>query len=241
MPSLRRSFSSPSVRSSPYPTVHSNSSTNGRIRANEHGARRSSGSATSERRVLADIEWWRVTDTQREVVPDEEERDQEDDPAQTLHGFTGRVLTLSGDGGDFRPQTPPLPTLHSHPTFGILQSLAPTNEFAALSIAPNSPTRRRHSRDSSFSSLSSTPEVSEIPLEALQLSIADAFALSDNGDSSAFPSFSRPSSRPAQSLFGQRSHSFSGFDFNQRDDPWELDPFSDLGGSSFSPDRNPFR
>jgi hypothetical protein len=36
--------------------------------------------------------------------------------------------------------------------------MPPTAEFSALSIAPLTPTRRRHSRESSASSLESTPE-----------------------------------------------------------------------------------
>lgn len=59
MPSLRRSSSSPAVRSSPYP-----SSLGAVHRGQPHGNRRSSGSETSTRRVLADIEWWKVTDGQ---------------------------------------------------------------------------------------------------------------------------------------------------------------------------------
>ena len=56
MPSLRRTASSPAVRSSPY--------SNGAVAARGHGHRRSSGSETTSRRVLADIEWWRVSDGQ---------------------------------------------------------------------------------------------------------------------------------------------------------------------------------
>ncbi|KAH7926629.1 hypothetical protein BV22DRAFT_1104156 [Leucogyrophana mollusca] len=239
MPSLRRSFSSPSVRSSPYPAALSNSSASGRVRVNEHGSRRSSGSETSERRVLAEIEWWRVTDSQREIAPtqDEEERDQDDDQAQDVgvHAHTGGVVTLSGDGSAERPQTPPLPSLHSHHIFGSLQTLIPTNEFAALSIAPTTPMRRRHGRDSSFSSLESTPEASETPLEGLHFSLADADPVT-----STFPSFSRPSSHSPSALFNLRSYSFAGFDFAQRNHSGELDQFSDLGGSSFSLDRNLF-
>jgi len=67
MPSLRRTSSSPAVRSSPY--------SNGALAARGNGHRRSSGSETTSRRVLADIEWWRVTDGQREASPDEESED----------------------------------------------------------------------------------------------------------------------------------------------------------------------
>lgn len=69
MPSLRRAFSSPSVRVSPYPALPSSRS----HRAHPHGHRRSSGSDLSDRKVLADIDWWRVADGQRERGGEEEE------------------------------------------------------------------------------------------------------------------------------------------------------------------------
>ena len=64
MPSLRRTLSSPSVRSSPY--------SNGLLVARGGGHRRSSGSETTNRRVLADIEWWKVTDGQCDTDADQE-------------------------------------------------------------------------------------------------------------------------------------------------------------------------
>jgi len=64
MPSLRRTVSSPAVRASPY------SNTPLSVRGNGH--RRSSGSDTTTRRVLADIEWWRVTDGQCDSSSDQE-------------------------------------------------------------------------------------------------------------------------------------------------------------------------
>lgn len=67
MPSLRRTLSSPSVRSSPY--------SNGTVVARGSGHRRSSGSETTNRRVLADIEWWKVTDGQCDSGADQESED----------------------------------------------------------------------------------------------------------------------------------------------------------------------
>ena len=67
MPSLRRTMSSPSVRSSPY--------SNGSLAARGGGYRRSSGSETINRRVLADIEWWKVTDGQCDADADQESED----------------------------------------------------------------------------------------------------------------------------------------------------------------------
>lgn len=75
MPSLRRRFSSPSVRSSPYPTFLSSSDNVGSGRLSGHGNRRSSGSETSGRRVLADLEWWRVVDGQRDSDADQDTED----------------------------------------------------------------------------------------------------------------------------------------------------------------------
>ena len=67
MPSLRRTLSSPSVRSSPYayPASSSSSSLNAHsARAANPQPRRSTGSDTSNRRVLADLDWWVVQDGQ---------------------------------------------------------------------------------------------------------------------------------------------------------------------------------
>lgn len=73
MPSLRRAFSSPSVRVSPYPALPSSRS----HRAHHpHGHRRSSGSDLSDRKVLADIDWWRVADGQRERGGEEEDEEE---------------------------------------------------------------------------------------------------------------------------------------------------------------------
>lgn len=71
MPSLRRTASTPAVpRSSPYTLA---------VRGNA-AHRRSSGSETSGRRVLADIDWWTVTEGQRAdtAVEDNQENDADD-------------------------------------------------------------------------------------------------------------------------------------------------------------------
>jgi len=67
MPSLRRTLSSPAVRPSPY--------SNAPLAARGNGHRRSSGSDTTTRRVLADIEWWRVTEGQCDPGSDQETED----------------------------------------------------------------------------------------------------------------------------------------------------------------------
>jgi len=83
MPSLRRTLSSPSVRSSPYQTNLSNNANVGPGgRSHGHMPRRSSGSETSGRRVLADIEWWRVVDGQRDADTEHESEERERDQLQ---------------------------------------------------------------------------------------------------------------------------------------------------------------
>src|SRR5258708_24643960 len=67
MPSLRRTLSTPAVRPSPYSSAP--------VAARGHGHRRSSGSDTTTRRVLADIEWWRVTEGQCDPSSDQETQD----------------------------------------------------------------------------------------------------------------------------------------------------------------------
>jgi len=99
MPSLRRTFSSPTVRSSPYPTYSPSSALYNASRAQGgHGHRRSSGSDVSHRRVLADIEWWRVADGQRLDQGDDfhqVEGDQDaDQRGRALDDQPGRATTL---------------------------------------------------------------------------------------------------------------------------------------------------
>ena len=78
MPSLRRALSTPSVRASPYPVIPSSRS----HRPHPHGHRRSSGSDVSDRKVLADIDWWRVADGQRERGGGGGDDDDDDDAAE---------------------------------------------------------------------------------------------------------------------------------------------------------------
>jgi hypothetical protein len=88
MPSLRRNFSSPLVRSSPY-----SSALNGAQVAGGRGHRRSSGSDTTTRRVLADIEWWRVTDGQCDPsVADQESEAPNRGDAQPVAAATPGVI-----------------------------------------------------------------------------------------------------------------------------------------------------
>ncbi|KAJ3904417.1 hypothetical protein F5879DRAFT_72384 [Lentinula edodes] len=82
MPSLRRTVSSPAVRSSPYPTLSSSGQlSSGPATRPGHSHRRPSGSEIATRRVLADIEWWRVTDGQRDL--EAEQNGHEQSPPRT--------------------------------------------------------------------------------------------------------------------------------------------------------------
>ncbi|KAJ7632772.1 hypothetical protein FB45DRAFT_514710 [Roridomyces roridus] len=138
MPSLRRSYSSPSVRSAPY-------SPGPAPRGSGH--RRSTGSETTIRRVLADIEWWRVADGQHEV-PEQEAEEQDDlDP---------------GEEQDL-PEQVPADAVAVGAFASEQQPEMPVNEMAALSIAPTTPTR--HALESSTSSLESSPDVSTVQAE----------------------------------------------------------------------------
>ena len=106
-PSLRRTFSSPSVRSSPYPLGLSNSNV-GSGRVYGHGHRRSSGSETTNRRVLADLEWWRVVDGQHDGEAGQETEESEQDQSQGHDGEPsfGNSQSSIGDAGVERPSTP---------------------------------------------------------------------------------------------------------------------------------------
>jgi hypothetical protein len=106
MPSLRRSFSTSSARSSPY---HATSSSSG-SRVRGHARRRSSASETSGRRVLADIEWWRVVDGQRDLDnPESEDRDRDENHDRqspvTEQALSGLSVDLT-DVGAGHPSSP---------------------------------------------------------------------------------------------------------------------------------------
>lgn len=105
MPSLRRTLSSPAVRSSPYSSLP-------QTRTGARSPRRSSGSDTTNRRVLADIDWWRVEEGQREVrgltphehlrqttpVSDDEELDQEEREPVPIAGVLARTAPAHNAG-----------------------------------------------------------------------------------------------------------------------------------------------
>jgi hypothetical protein len=108
MPSLRRTLSSPSVRSSPY--------SNGLLAARGGGHRRSSGSETSNRRVLAEIEWWKVTDGQcdSDVDQEPEDRNRGDQDVISLEASLGLGIRITqADNGVEHPLPAPLPWISS--------------------------------------------------------------------------------------------------------------------------------
>ncbi|KAF4614656.1 hypothetical protein D9613_002627 [Agrocybe pediades] len=159
MPSLRRTSSSPAVRSSPY--------SSGALAARGNGHRRSSGSETTNRRVLADIEWWRVMDGQRETSPDQESEDRNRGNQDTL------VLDVSlGAGIHITVNTgvhseSPLPLPWVTPSVDVSNETSaigiPLEQFSELSITPHTPTRRHHTLESSSSSVESSPEIGRAP------------------------------------------------------------------------------
>ncbi|KAJ6597048.1 hypothetical protein DFH09DRAFT_1071980 [Mycena vulgaris] len=185
-----------------------------RIHGNGH--RRSTGSETSIRRVLADIEWWRVADGQRDVVPEQEseaadfdldqDQDQEDLPDQVPQ--VPAPIGVGGELGTERPSTPAhwsahLPDSPEMPIF----------EMAALSIAPATP--RRHALESSSSSLESTPEAPDVQAEHpyLDLGVLN-FSLQDTDVPS--PVIRRTRSGTSPPLLSARSHSFADFASHER-------------------------
>ncbi|KAF7305059.1 hypothetical protein MKEN_01220900 [Mycena kentingensis (nom. inval.)] len=113
-PSLRRSSSSPHVRSSPYTMLPPGT--------RPTGHRRSTGSETTFRRVLQDIEWYKVMSGQ-EPVPSAGD-DQDEPEPEPVDLEIGR-------------RTP---------------ELVPVAEMAALAITPRTPTLSRESSTSSVES-----------------------------------------------------------------------------------------
>ncbi|THU85652.1 hypothetical protein K435DRAFT_805735 [Dendrothele bispora CBS 962.96] len=168
MPSLRRTVSSPAVRSSPYPSTAPSAAQ--RVHGNGH--RRSTGSEIVSRRVLADIEWWRVADGQRDLEAEQEledaNNDREPSPIRTNEELAPAIgfSAPSDIAGVERPFTPAWSSI-------ILASMSediPLHHFSASSVVPRTPPRRGHSLESSTSSLESTPEVpTEGPIEGIRL------------------------------------------------------------------------
>ncbi|KAF8634087.1 hypothetical protein AX15_001089 [Amanita polypyramis BW_CC] len=177
MPSLRRTFSSPTVRSSPYPAYSPSSALYNATRTqNTHRHRRSSGSDANHRRVLADIDWWRVADGQR-LDPGNGE-----DQAEGVrhHDRRGPIpperpgsvvaLSLEQENATLSWSSTDLPFMTN--SFEEPPS-PPTDQFAELSIVPRTPTQAHddddNDDDSAPSSLLATPEPIFLSLEGTTL------------------------------------------------------------------------
>ncbi|KAI0636708.1 hypothetical protein C8Q77DRAFT_1206895 [Trametes polyzona] len=187
MPSLRRTLSSPSVRSSPYshPSSSSNASGNPARAANPQ-PRRSSGSDVHNRRVLADIDWWLVHHIQRDFVADpvggEDDSDGQgaaenvhvprhglqnvplaQDPVAVPPPVVAEATISAGhSAGSFESDllsSPLWDVSTDDDSFGLRspEPLSPLPHFASLSVAPRTPLRR-HASVSSQSSVESSPD-----------------------------------------------------------------------------------
>ncbi|KAJ7510032.1 hypothetical protein B0H11DRAFT_2414537 [Mycena galericulata] len=210
MPSLRRSLSSPSVRSAPYPALLSPVLG---PRTNGSGHRRSTGSETSIRRVLADIEWWRVADGQRDALPEQESEEHDDlDPEQEGDLLVSEVPvpSVNGAAGELGAEHPSVP-VHWSPVSPEM----PVDEMAALSIAPATP--RRHALESSTSSLESTPEAPEVQAEHPFLDLGvSSIRLQGTDTEVPSPVIGRARSGTSPAFLSARSHSFADFASRER-------------------------
>ncbi|KAH6908281.1 hypothetical protein BKA70DRAFT_1426860 [Coprinopsis sp. MPI-PUGE-AT-0042] len=193
MPSLRRTASSPLVRTSPYSY---------------------SSSLAGAQEVLADIEWWKVTDGQCEsssVDFDGERLTNDDDENNVASDTIASPALLNVDTGVDRLLMPSAlwasddvrinPSLKSEASSDV-----PTAEFAALSLAPRTPpTRRpRRGRQSTSSSLESTPEPPVLIIEGLHLGLSDMGMFDDHV---SFVSF-EPAALPSPPRL-TRAHTFA--------------------------------
>ncbi|KAI0647326.1 hypothetical protein C8Q79DRAFT_1000270 [Trametes meyenii] len=245
MPSLRRTLSSPSVRCSPY----SYSSAGG------HQPRRSSGSETASRRVLADIDWWLVHDIERDVVASPssggENDSDEQGAAENVQVRHDGPQVLSEDDVPAVPHAavvPPAPSfavsaassfegeLLSSPlwdvstddnSFGMSspEPLSPLPQFATLSVGPRTPLRR-HASMSSDSSVESTPGDSLYPLPTFMDVLRPAVpAYAPAFTTSLAPR--RPTNSRAPAL-ASRSVSYSAVEFQLSSSRFGDDRFGDL-------------
>ncbi|KAI0819529.1 hypothetical protein BC628DRAFT_1332549 [Trametes gibbosa] len=254
MPSLRRTLSSPSVRSSPYGNPSSSANANVRVtRAANPQPRRSSGSDTANRRVLADIDWWLVHDSQRGFAahhPTGEEDSDDQGAAENVRVRHGVANTLPE-----HPLPPPSPVADSAPfsagpaassfegdllsnplwdvstddgSFGLSspEPLSPFTPFASLSLRPRTPLRR-HASVSSQSSVESSPDDAFFTLPTFM------DVLRDTSSSPVHPPAFAPSlapRRPANSrapALSARSVSYSAVEFRLSTSSFGNDLFGD--------------
>ncbi|KAJ3826627.1 hypothetical protein F5880DRAFT_1610064 [Lentinula raphanica] len=181
MPSLRRTVSSPAVRSSPYPALSSSGQVNsGPATRAGYNNRRSSGSETANRRVLADIDWWRVTDGQCDLGPEQEDEHASPRSAENVIDSLEGLVSPVWPG--FAEDIPEL-----------------------LSIIPHTPPRRGHRLESSTSSVESTPEPVDRTVEDLRLGMQYVDLNASEGAVPPVHSAGQASASPSL----PRSHSFA--------------------------------
>lgn len=115
-----------------------------------------------------------------------------------------------------------------------LTAILQFDPFAALSIAPYSPSGSSRSRDLS---VESTPELPPASLESVQFSLASPvpFSLGDHIPFSL--PLTRPGGRHVHPLFGTRSVSAPALSHQETLEP----NFADMGGDFFSLDQNLFQ
>lgn len=136
MPSLRRALSTPSVRASPYPSLL----TSRPQRSHPHAHRRSSGSDLTARKVLADIDWWRVADGQREKTGEEDGEGDEGEEGGEGAGATGVSVVDADPVSVMLPQTPLATTDHSENAgVGIGRPSTPDVGVRIFGLEYNSP------------------------------------------------------------------------------------------------------
>ncbi|TDL27408.1 hypothetical protein BD410DRAFT_418611 [Rickenella mellea] len=207
MPSLRRTVSSPAVRPSPYPTTLSVGISSSAVGANRP---RRTNSETAGRRVLADIDWWRVLDGQHAEDLDAD-RDQEQSPRVVQDETDASVLSTEQDqlpfaGVDIVRPMSPAPhrvELSSEPS----SLMMPFATMSISAIAPSTPPRSRRAQNMSTSSTESTPEPSSLrdaylgPLEGLECDPATHPLVLHEGRSLSFVDFPTPRS-PTDNRFG---------------------------------------
>ncbi|PPQ63291.1 hypothetical protein CVT24_006816 [Panaeolus cyanescens] len=155
MPSLRRTASSPSVRSSVRSSPYSSAALLTRA---GNSNRRTSGSETSNRRVLADLEWWTVTDGQCSPSADQESD-------ESIHVAPELVVHVDfAQGLDVTRVDTSVDYLSSswdstpHFLVGTNDETVPTEQLSSLTLTPQTPPQRFRALDSAASSLESSPE-----------------------------------------------------------------------------------
>ncbi|KAI0062305.1 hypothetical protein BV25DRAFT_1916216 [Artomyces pyxidatus] len=236
MPSLRRTLSSPAVRSSPYPAAI------GVAAGRPHGPRRSSGSDTSSRRVLADIDWWRVTVGQNDTDLAEEREAAEGaeapspaDPADDLDDPTSpaavNALEIERPSTPIASEVALSPMIDDSPQAHRYGPQAHRyGQLSAFAAGLRTPTRR-HSSESSASSVESSPDALLTPRECL--------SFADMGF--ADPGADLPPLRARQiSLAAVKSLSFSEFSTPTKDRSAKASVFDELAESVYIHDNDIF-